>query len=86
MSDPKNFFDQELDRFSLLLFGNLIGAIGVIFLGLTLKIAVVNARNFMSAAVGDRLVSGLILLVSSLLTYWLIYTAYRMVTEKARDD
>ena len=86
MNSPKSFFAQELDRLSLLLFGNLVGGIGMIFFLLTVRIAMVNARNFFVAGFEDRLLSGFFLLASSLLTYWLLYTAYRMLTEKASND
>lgn len=86
MSKPKNFLDQELDRFSLLLLGNLVGGVGLIFLVFTVKIAVLNVRNFLIADFEARLVSGFFLLVSSLFSYWLLYMAYRMVTEKVRGE
>lgn len=86
MSKPKNFLDQELDRFSLLLLGNLVGGVGLIFFVFTMKIAVLNVRNFLIADFEARLVSGFFLLVSSLFSYWLLYTAYRMVTEKVRGE
>ena len=82
MNKPRNFFAQELDRFSLLLFGNLVGAVGVIFLVFTVRIAMINLRNFFLAGFEERLVSGFFLLASALLTYWLLFMAYRMVTEK----
>lgn len=86
MSKPKNFLDQELDRFSLLLLGNLVGGVGLIFFVFTVKIAVLNVRNFLIADFEARLVSGFFLLVSSLFSYWLLYMAYRMVTEKVRGE
>lgn len=77
----RDFLSQKVDRFNLLLWGNLIGAVGVIFLGLTLWLVYISVKNNADYDAGGRVVTGLFLLTSSLLSYWFIRTAYRAVTE-----
>lgn len=77
----RDFIFGDADPWALKIIGNLIGAVGVMFLGLTLWLVVINIRNFPDSDAGDRLVSGALLLGSACLAYWLINTARRAVTE-----
>lgn len=77
----RDFLSQKVDRFNLLLWGNLIGVVGVIFLGLTLGLIYISVNSNAEFNAGDRVVTGLLLLASSLLSYCFIATACRAVSE-----
>lgn len=82
----RDFVFGEVDSWALKIIGNLIGAVGVMFLALSLWLAYINVRNFTGADAGDRVVSGSMLLGSALIAYWLIRTAHRAVTYVSENE
>lgn len=82
----RDFLDQDVERPVLVVIGNIVGAIGVIFSALTLWIAYILIRSFGEDAAGDLLVTGSFLFGSALLSCWLIRTAYRMVNDPGPQD
>jgi len=82
----RDFFFGETDPWVLKLVGNLIGAVGVMFLGLTFWLAITNVRSFPESDAGDRLVSGTVMFGSACLAYWLIRTAKRAIDDAGERD
>lgn len=82
----RDFLFGDVDPWALKVVGNLIGAVGVMFLGLTIWLAFINVRNFLDFDAGDRWVSGALLLGSACLAYWLIRTAWRAVSSAREHD
>ncbi|MFN3164022.1 MAG: hypothetical protein ACE37N_11215 [Pseudohongiellaceae bacterium] len=82
----KDFFFGDVDPWTLMIVGSLIGAVGMMFLGLTFWLAFINIRNFSAAEGGDRLVSSAYLFASAGLAYWLIGTARRAINDAGKQD
>ena len=80
MKAIRDFLFGDVDPWALKVVGNLIGAVGVIFLALTLWLVYINVRDFVGSEAGERVVSVSLLLGSALLSYWLMRTAQRAVT------
>jgi|GEM_PF-5292069 len=89
----KEILMQDVDKVNLRLWGNLIGGVGMIFLALTVwwatKYIPLLAKSIAGTAdreAGELAVSGLLLLALVLISYGLLNTAWRLVTDPGPEE
>jgi hypothetical protein len=76
------FLNQELDGWLKTGAGHFVGAWGVLSLAVTLFAARAYVINFFNNDYSVRIVAGIFLLVTALISYWLLHTAYRLIKNK----